>query len=136
MSVIDNLITDREEGTFYNYTDVNRVNEAIIYLAGLLTDAGYPTTPASELQTNWTREAHYYIEDADKVSAALKLVKNRLSANLAGSFPGSFQNLNYTGANQIEQFLYNTDRLLAELKEEWVEHQSGSYEQTGGALLL
>lgn len=136
MSVIDNLVTNRTAGSYYNYGDVNRVNEAIIYLAGLLTEAGYPVTLPDTLPTNWARTSHYYIEDADKVSKALTLVKNQFAALKAGSFPTTFDNLTFTGANEIEQFLFNCDRLLAALIEEKSMRQCGAYEQTGGAILL
>lgn len=134
MSVIDTLITNRTEGAHYNYSDVNRVSEAVTYLAGILTAAGYTTTLPETLPTNWARASHFYIEDADKISRALTIVKNQFGADNAGAFPATFGNLTFTGANQIEQFLLNVDRLLSAIKLEWNIRQCGAT-NTGGSLI-
>lgn len=133
MSVIGTLITNREAGTFYNFTDVNRVNEAIMYVAQLLTEAGYPTI-IDPLPTNWAMGSIYYVEDAKKVTSALDYVKKQFNAARASKYPSSFQNLTFEGANQIEQFLKDTDTLLAMAKQEWLMRQCGTV-QTGGELL-
>lgn len=132
MSVLDTLITDRRAGAYYNATDVNRVNEAIMYVASILTEAGYPVT--KPLPTDWTINNEYFIEDADRVSDALITIKNNFAAVHAGNFPLTFNGLTYTGANQIEQFLLNVDALLDAAKVEWINRQTNTF-QAGGDLI-
>lgn len=132
MTILDTLITDRVAGTYYNTTDVNRVNEAIHYIASLLTSLGYPVTRT--LPTNWQMEDEYYIEDADRVTGALVTIKNNFSAIQAGAFPLTFNGLTYDGANKIERFLLNCSILAREMELEWINVQTNTI-QSGGKLL-
>lgn len=132
MTILDTLITDRVSGTYYNTTDINRVNEAIHYIAALLTSLGYPVTRT--LPTNWQMEDEYYIEDADRVTEALVCIKNNFSAIQAGAFPLTFNGLTYDGANKIERFLLNCSILAREMELEWINVQTNTI-QSGGRLL-
>lgn len=130
--ILDDLITNRVRGEYYNYTDVNRVNEAIMYVASILTEAGYPVT--KPLPIDWTINSEYFIEDANIVSDALVTIKNNFDSVLAGSFPLTFDGLTFTGANQIEQFLLNVNNLLMEVKRERLNKQTNTF-QAGGVLI-
>lgn len=132
MSILDTLITNRTAGAYYNYTDVNRVNEAIMYVAQILTAAGYPVTRT--LPTDWTMESIYYIEDADRVTEALLRIKYNFSAIRSGGFPVTFDGLTYAGANDIEKFLINVNALLDAVKKEWINKQANTF-QSGGVLI-
>lgn len=132
MSVLDTLITNRTQGAYYNATDVNRVNEAIMYVASILTEAGYPVTRT--LPTDWTINSEYFIEDADRVTEALNTIRDNFGAIHAGGYPQTFDGLTFTRANQIEQFLLNVDALLEAVKTEWINKQTNTF-QTGGMLI-
>lgn len=132
MSVLDTLITDRTRDTYYNATDVNRVNEAIMYVASVLTSAGYPTH--RDLPTDWTIASEYYIEDANRVTEALNTIRDNFGAIHSGTYPQTFDGLTFMGANQIEQFLLNVDALLSATRTEWINRQTNTF-QTGGNLL-
>ena len=139
MSVIDELITDRtqqdvnyvkslikkgnnemteEERTAwisgmkgaYNAKDLNRVEEAIVYLAGRLVESGYSLSIESE---SW------YLGDIPPVSQwqlylnRVRIIKNSI-ANLptTPALPLDMQGLTYEEANAIEQILIDVDKVI------------------------
>lgn len=130
--ILDELITDRVAGACYNAEDLNRVNEAIMYVAEILTAAGYPVTRT--LPTDWEKESEYFIENANMVTEALNRIRDNFAAIHAGGYPQTFNGLAYTGANQIEQFLLNVNALLEAVKTEWINRQTNTF-QSGGDLI-
>lgn len=132
MSIIDELITDRGAGTYYNVSDINRVNEAILYIADKLKSLGYPVT--RELKTDWVMEDEYFIEDADIVVEALNTIKANYGAIHSGTYPQTYNGLTFEGANDIERFLLTVDRLSNEMQREWVNKQCNTF-QSGGVLI-
>ena len=109
MAIIDELITDRTQadvdavkaladkiksGSFtaadilefnlpskgaYNFEDLNRVGKALIFLAELLTESGYPVSV--DVKTDWTmsdipriNDIAAYLQQVDKIRNALNIV--------------------------------------------------------------
>lgn len=146
MSIIDTLITDRTEGDVataiqlaqkissgeatdaeinqflsvlkgaYNYTDLNRVGEAVNYLRNRLSDdAGTYVEVAPK--TDWTetdipnqQQATQYIADIQNIRAAFLLPEGTPEA------PDTLTGLTYSGANAIETILYNLNETIDALK--------------------
>lgn len=146
MNIIDTLITDRTEGDVataiqlaqkisageattdeinlflsvmkgaYNYTDLNRVGEAVAYLRNRLSDdAGTYVDVAPK--TDWTetdipnqQQATQYISDVKNIRAAFLLPENTPPA------PESLSNLTYSQANDIETILQRLDKTIDALK--------------------
>lgn len=92
----------------YNYTDINRVGDAMLALADLLTDAGYST--------------HVHprkFKETDFISPADEQYYLRQAAIIHGSFPlyGTTPKVppmvrDYRQANDVEKILYDIDELL------------------------
>lgn len=146
MSIIDTLITDRTEGDVataiqlaqkissgeatdseinqflsvlkgvYNYTDLNRVGEAVDYLRNRLSDdAGTyvevsPKTDWAETDIPNQQQATQYIADIQNIRAAFLLPEGTLEA------PDTLTGLTYSGANAIETILYNLNETIDALK--------------------
>lgn len=146
MSIIDTLITDRTEGDVaaaiqlaqkissgeatdseinqflsvlkgaYNYTDLNRVGEAVDYLRNRLSDdAGTyvevsPKTDWAETDIPNQQQATQYIADIQNIRAAFLLPEGTPEA------PDTPTGLTYSGANAIETILYNLNKTIDALK--------------------
>ena len=118
MSILDTLITNRpDNNTYYEYTDLNRVSEAAMYVAGLITQAGYPTTIS--LPIDWEKSDIIYLEEAMKILNALKLIRDNFGAIAVSPLPESMEGLFWYDANNMEQFLLDVNALLAEVKKAW-----------------
>lgn len=125
MSVIDTLITDRtladvQQGRtkgFYNYTDLNRVGNAQIYLRDLLATVGADTVEvvgrADWIRNNIPRRADMerYLEDTAALQAALFQ---------SLPLPASIRFLDYAGANQIEAALKAIEPAVQEIKKSYL----------------
>lgn len=85
----------------YWHTDLNRVGSAIQYLAGLLTNYGYPITVSA--RTNWTLEDDNRATSMQAYIADITNLKNRFYGTT--TLPGTMDNLNYISANNIEVLL-------------------------------
>lgn len=100
----------------YNYTDMNRVGQAVAYLRDRLRDdAGTSVEVAPK--TDWangdiptTEQAAQYISDVKNIRAAFLLPEGTPEA------PGTLTGLTYSGANAIEEILYNLNRTIDALK--------------------
>ncbi len=111
MSVIDTLITNRGPGTFYNASDLNRVGQAIQYLANELLARGYEIRVSPK--TNWVEsdiplqpQMEHYLEDLRRIRGVLTQPSTTPSA------PTDMAQLTYTEANHIESILFTTNRLM------------------------
>lgn len=126
MSVIDTLIIDRTladvtqrtaKGT-YNAEDLNRVGEAVIYVADHLRAAGYDV--AANAKTNWT-DAEWMTPTAAKelLAGVSDLRKQFAQVNGTPLVPTSVERMTYAEANNIERILQTIDSLLTNIMTAW-----------------
>ena len=112
MSVIDELITDREEGSFYNASDLNRVGEAAAYLSDRLALIGI-RREAPAMRTDWTAAD---IPSAGQMEAYLSAVAEIREAvrdyRPEAALPESMRFLDWEGANEIERLLSECETMI------------------------
>lgn len=111
MSIIDELITNRGSGTFYNASDLNRVGEAVDWLADQLFALGYQCLVSPK--TDWTKydipiasQMEHYLNDLRTIQKTLTL------PNATPDAPDTMNGLTYTAANDIETILSVTNTLM------------------------
>lgn len=113
MSIIDTLITNRAGG-YYNATDLNRVGQAISYIAARLTAAGYsvPVLP----KTDWAvgdipsaAQMTAYLADVAAIRAALAV------RSTTPPTPLDMDDLTVEEANDIERILADVDGLVSNM---------------------
>lgn len=106
---LDGTITNAEKSEWlaglkgaYNYTDLNRVGEAVEYVANILNQSGRSVSPVAK--RDWSVED---IPTAAQMTAFLNdltLLKNNVSG-VTLAVPSTMNNLNYQRANLIEQII-------------------------------
>lgn len=123
MSIIDTLITNRTGG-YYNASDLNRVGEAVQYLADLLTGYDYPVTVNPK--TDWSDDGENPdIPTTEQMAAYLSDVL-AIKVRFYGTteIPDAMGNIDYEDANNIE-------RLLVEI-EALIDSMAGTFLYSGG----
>ena len=120
MSIIDTLVTDRtasdvaagnDKGT-YNASDLNRVGQAVSYIADLLTGYGYSVQVSPK--TDWAigdipypAQLQQYLSDVAALRAVLELLPT------TPEVPADMEGLTVQEANDIEKILVDIDALLS-----------------------
>lgn len=106
---LDGTITSAEQTEWnngmkgaYNYTDLNRVGQAVAYVANLLNQAG--RSVSVEAKTNWTANDIPTRAQMDAFLNDLSLLKRNVNANVP-NVPSSMDNLTFETANRIEQII-------------------------------
>ena len=135
LSVIDTLITDRtaldvdelynllsqgqnpsaaHKGA-YNASDLNRVGDAVSYLTQRLQNIGISVT--TEPKTNWTgvdiptqSQIEKYLDNIWSMWAAIMAYRPDIK------LPEEMRFLDYSGANQIEELLKQTDLMVTRIE--------------------
>lgn len=120
------LITDRtladvfsmnEKGT-YNASDLNRVGQAINYVADLLCGIGYIVNVSPK--TDWTIDDVPSTESMGRYIADLQEVRSKLTmADGIPVVPNSMSQLDYEKANDIEKMLLAVDDAVHRVKAGW-----------------
>jgi len=102
----------------YNYTDLNRVGNALTELQALLTSRGYEVSV--DVRTDWTKgewptkEAMApYVQSIQDIRAALTQLEATPTA------PNSMENLTWQTANSIEQILAAMYDALDRMAQTW-----------------
>lgn len=114
MSIIDTLITDRKGG-FYNVTDLNRVGEAMLFVAAELTAAGYhtPITP----KTDWSYHDKPTPANMTQYLRCLDTLRRQLvMLRTSPSTPPTMEKLTPQRANDIEKILVDIDDLIGRVR--------------------
>ena len=127
MSIIDTLVTARTQadvdagnakGT-YNVSDLNRVGEAMNYVAARLREQGYD--PHISPKTDWMDGE--WVTPADEAVYLGDLADLRKQFTLyetTPEVPPDLERLNYIEANSIEQILVDIDVLLTNIAAGWL----------------
>ncbi len=113
MSVIDTLITTHQNGESYGAEDLNRIGQALSYVASRLTAAGYPVAvvakqdfaisdiPVGELVT--------LLNDVAAIRAILTVLPS------TPTVPPDMDKLTAAEANDIEKILQEVDRMVSNM---------------------
>lgn len=108
------LITDRGPGTFYNVSDLNRVGEAVRYLAERFTGYGYAVTVNSK--TDWTegnvptrKQLETYRRNIAELRRQIAVMQSTPET------PETMRFLDYLKANDIERILLAVEDTLRRL---------------------
>lgn len=112
------LITDRRSGAFYNASDLNRVGDAVRYLAKRFTDYGYavavsPKADWSESDTPTASQMETYRLNIAHLRAVIAIMASTPET------PETMRALNYVKANNIERILQDLDALIANMEQAW-----------------
>lgn len=110
MTAAEQAEWDTSKGA-YNYTDLNRVENAVAYLAARLNSLGYTVSVGSTRTWAVTdvptvSDMTRYLENVQAIRAAYTRFSTTPSA------PSSMQKLTYTAANDIEQILKDVETLM------------------------
>lgn len=114
MSIIDTLITDRTQAGHYDVTDLNRVGEAMYYIADRLRACGWYIEVNPRTDWVWTDRAtpaaaKRYLNDLRKIRNAM--VHFPTTPNV----PDGARPYNAQEANDIEKILVDVDDALGRL---------------------
>ncbi len=93
----------------YNASDLNRVGAAVNYVAGLLTEWGYPYYP--DMRTNWTATEIFYAADLREYLAAVKGLRERMAV-LEDTPETPDKVRDHQQANDIEKIIEDVHWLL------------------------
>ena len=104
------MITDRTDSdTYYNYTDLNRVESKTKELAEKLSKSGYFVM--IKTKTDWSMDNFPSASEMKRYLDNVKALKNQFTLSY-GELPESMDNLDYIGANEIEKFLMDVEKLI------------------------
>ena len=98
----------------YDYTDLNRVGNAVAYVAGRLTGAGYalnvnPRIVSTEHDTQRAADMASYLADISAIRNAL------IVPPAIPEVPDDMEGLTYEEANDIERILLAVDALITNM---------------------
>ena len=123
--MLDNMIFDRTAEDvanktakgLYRYTDLNRVQNAVASIRQRYIDAGYTVTGYT--LSTWAENAIPRYSQAEQYLNAVKALRNLVTLAERPELPTGMNALTYTGANNIEKFLYNMDEARDNLESAW-----------------
>ena len=111
MSIIDTLITDRTRGDYYNITDLNRVGQAMRYVAARLRACGFDVVVTPRTDWVWTDRAtpaaaKRYLNNLRKIRKALVLFAS------TPNVPSGKRPFTAEEANDIEKILIDAEDMV------------------------
>lgn len=103
----------------YNYTDMNRVEGAVAYLAQKLTALGYPFSPTVKL--NWSREDVPTKADMLRYFGNVASLRSQLPVPSGiSAAPTSGDRMDYSTANELEKVLLEISHMVDMIPESWI----------------
>lgn len=116
----DNL-TDAEKAEWlsnmkgaYNYSDLNRVEAAVLYVADRLREYGYHLT--IETHGEWSMGDVPTLADMTKYLANVKAIRTAFATlSTTPQVPDNMHHLSYQKANNIEQIIFDVDYLITNM---------------------
>lgn len=98
----------------YNYTDMNRVESAVEYVANRLNEAGYVVTLV--VKKNWTKTDKPTLNDLNRYMKNIAEIRKTLATfETTPEAPTTERKLNFQMANAIEQILTDVDDLVTKM---------------------
>ena len=118
MSIIDTLITDRTRSDYYNITDLNRVGQAMRYVAARLRACGFDVVVTPRTDWVWTDRAtpaaaKRYLNNLRKIRKALVLFVN------TPNVPSGKRPFTADEANDIEKILIDAEDMVQRTMQCW-----------------
>lgn len=111
---MNDMITDRpNSNTFYNYTDLNRVEAKTKELAEILTSKGYYVTVVTK--TDWKETDFPTVSQMNRYLDSIKKLATQFYKESGKYLPVTMRRLNYIGANEIEKCLVYIESLIDEM---------------------
>lgn len=102
----------------YNYTDMNRVESAVVYVANRLTELGYPVSVNAK--TTWAVTDKPTKVDMDRYYGNVAKLRSIIAVYATTPLsPTTAKKLNYATANDLERILVDIDNLLSKLSQSW-----------------
>ena len=102
----------------YNYEDMNRVENAVRFIANRLIETGYMVSP--DVKQSWTMTDHPTKSDMDRYFGNIALLRSvfPLYATTPKA-PTTAKKMDYLVANDIEKILSDVDRQLSAINQSW-----------------
>ena len=97
----------------YNAKDLNRVGNAVAYIAALLRNFGIRVSVNP--RTDWSADKVPAQSDASRYIADIAAIKT--ATGVSTSLPQTLNNLTFESANNIEQILYEAGKKYADSEE-------------------
>lgn len=102
----------------YNYTDLNRVEEAVQYLAGKLRERGYRADVSSA--KTWSMNSLPTMADMNRYLNNIKVIRGAFATlRTTPQAPESIAGFTYREANAIEQIIFDVNQLLENMISVW-----------------
>lgn len=102
----------------YNFTDLNRVEEAVQFLAEKLRDRGY-RVDISEAKV-WTMSSLPTLADMNRYLDNVRVIRSAFATlGTTPQVPTSASGLTYKEANDIEQIIFDVNKLLDNMMSVW-----------------
>lgn len=117
MSIIDTLITNRGSGSYYNTSDLNRVGEAVQYIADRLRQCGYSAAVAPK--TNWVMADIPTKAQMERYLLDVSTIRTALEAGPVPPAPRDMDDLTVDEANNIERILLAVEDALNRIAAAW-----------------
>ena len=102
----------------YNYTDLNRVEEAVQYVASRLRERGYRVDIAEAKV--WTMSSVPTLADMNQYLNNVSVIRSAFATfATTPQAPSSIVGFTYKEANDIEQIIFDVDKLLDNMMSVW-----------------
>lgn len=111
MSILDTLVTDRTSKGYYGIEDLNRVAEAMRYVAERLRSCGWDVKVVPK--GNWKLEDMVPYSEAKRLLTNLRRLRETLALfNATPPVPGGERPFNAEEANNIEKILLDIEDMV------------------------
>ena len=102
----------------YTYKDLNRVEEAVLYVAERLRGSGYiMSLPVIE---SWSVEEKPNVDDFKRYFGNIAMLRNAITVwQNTPEAPNSVEGFDYSAANALEQILVDVDQILTRISQVW-----------------
>lgn len=99
----------------YNASDLNRVNNNMLYIQEVFHAMGY-TISFRSAQKVWTMKDIPTQKDFDKYLADVKTCRDKISVYLDTPEVPDYKSFNYIKANDIEKILFDVEELIRKIR--------------------
>ena len=102
----------------YNYTDLNRVESAVVYVAEKLRERGYSVEIGAT--KTWTMNSLPTLSDMTRYLNNIAIIRGAFATlSTTPQVPSSMKGFTHKEANAIEQILVDVNQLLENMMSAW-----------------